>query len=155
MCSSQRSGRPTSSLQDSWAEGGQLVPLVSLPGTALDKPALWSRRLPLSGVKFLFAFPQESACLCPPHCTLPALGTCPLVRRTTVHQGCISPTPTALSHLPARSLAAAEGADTLRALVSQLTTSLPFQAWGRVGWGHHLGLAVCQQLLPADVGLGS
>lgn len=73
VCSSQQSRRPTSSLQDSWAEGGQLVPLVSLPGTTLDKPALWPRRLPLSGVKFLFAFTQEPACLCPPHCT-PTLG---------------------------------------------------------------------------------
>ena len=61
-CPSQQSG-----LQDSWAEGGQRglwCPVLAAP---------YSRRLPLSGVKFLFAFTQESACLCPPHCT-PTLG---------------------------------------------------------------------------------
>lgn len=43
------------------------------------------------------------------------------------------------------------GVDTLRALVSRLPTSLPSLGASR---GYHLGLAVGQQLLPADVGLG-
>ena len=66
--SPQQSGRPASGPQDNWAEGGQLVPLLPLPGTAHDRLALWPRLFPLR-VKFFFAFTQESAALCLPHRT--------------------------------------------------------------------------------------